>query len=97
MAAFITLFDWTEQGVRNVKETVNRGRAFREALEAEGGRLIGIWWTLGQHDGVAIFEAADDAAATQALVAVGMAGNIRTQTMRAFSEEEMEGIVGGLP
>lgn len=97
MAAFITLFDWTEQGVRNAKETVSRARAFRQALEAAGGRLIGIWWTLGQHDGVFIFEAADDAAATQALVAVGMAGNIRTQTMRAFSEDEMERIVGGLP
>ena len=97
MAAFITLFDWTEQGVRNAKETVNRARAFRQALEAAGGRLIGIWWTLGQHDGVFIFEAADDAAATQALVAVGMGGHVRTQTMRAFSEEEMEGIVGGLP
>ncbi len=97
MAAFITLFTWTEQGVRTAKETVNRGRAFRQALEAAGGRLIGIWWTLGQHDGVFIFEAADDAAATQALVALGMAGNIRTQTMRAFSEEEMERIVVGLP
>jgi len=96
MAAFITLFDWTEQGARNVKETVNRGRAFRAALEAKGGRLIGIWWTLGQHDGVAIIEAADDAAATEALLAIGMAGNIRTETMRAFSEEEMESIVGGL-
>jgi len=97
MAAFITLFDWTEQGVRNAKETVNRGRAFGEALEAQGGRLIGIWWTLGQHDGFAIFEAADDAAATKALVAIGMAGNIRTETMRAFSEDEMESIVGDLP
>jgi uncharacterized protein with GYD domain len=97
MAAFITLFDWTDQGVRNAKETVNRARAFRQALEAASGRLIGIWWTLGQHDGVFIFEAADDAAATQALVAVGMVGNIRTQTMRAFSEDEMERIVGGLP
>jgi uncharacterized protein with GYD domain len=97
MAAFVTLFDWTEQGVQNAKETVNRARAFREALEAAGGRLIGIWWTLGQHDGVFIFEAADDAAATRALVALGMVGNIRTQTMRAFSEDEMEGIVGGLP
>ena len=97
MAAFITLFDWTEQGVRNAKETVNRARAFRQALEAAGGRLIGIWWTLGQHDGVFIFEAADDAAATQALLALGMVSNIRTQTMRAFSEEEMERIVAGLP
>ena len=97
MAAFVTLFNWTEQGVRNAKQSVDRARAFRQALEAAGGRLIGIWWTLGEHDGVFILEAADDAAATQALVALGMLGNIRTETMRAFSEEEMESILGGLP
>ncbi len=97
MAAFLTLFDWTEQGVRTAKETVNRAQAFRQALEVAGGRLIGIWWTLGQHDGVFIFEAADDAAATRALVALGMLGNIRTQTMRAFSEEEFAQIVSKLP
>ena len=97
MAAFVTLFSWTEQGIKNARDTVNRARAFRQTVEAGGGRLIGIWWTLGQHDGVAILEAPDDEAATRLLVSLGMHGNIRTTTMRAFSEEEMERIVQGLP
>jgi len=97
MSAYITLFNWTDQGIRNAKDTVNRARAFRQAVEAGGGRLIGIWWTLGQHDGVLIFEASDDETATRLLVATGMLGNVRTATMRAFSEEEMERIIQGLP
>jgi len=97
MSAYVTLFSWTEQGVRNAKDTVNRAKALRQATEAAGGRLIGIWWTLGQHDGVVIFEAPNDETATRLLVATGMLGNVRTETMRAFSEEEMERIVQGLP
>ena len=97
MAAFVTLINWTEQGVHNAKDSVNRARAFRQAAEAAGGRLIGIWWTLGAYDAVGILEAPDDETATRLMLAAGMLGNVRTQTLRAFSEEEMERIVGGLP
>ena len=97
MAAFVTLINWTEQGSRGAKDTVNRARAFRQAAEAAGGRLIGIWWTLGQHDAVAILEAPDDETATRLSLATGMQGNVRATTMRAFSEEEMERIVQALP
>lgn len=97
MSAYITLFNWTDQGIRNAKETVNRAKAVRQAIEAAGGRLIGIWWTLGQYDGVLIFEAPDDEAATRLLLATGMQGNVRTVTLRCFSEEEMARIVQGLP
>jgi uncharacterized protein with GYD domain len=97
MPAYITLFNWTDQGIRNAKDTVNRAKAVEQALQAIGGRKIGIWWTLGQYDGVFIFEAPDDETATRFLVATGMQGNVRTTTMRCFSEEEMERIVQGLP
>ena len=97
MSAYITLINWTEQGVRTAKETVNRARAVREAAQAAGGRMIGIWWTLGQYDAVVIMELPDDETATRLLLASAMQGNVRTATMRAFSEEEMERIVQGLP
>ena len=97
MSAYITLFNFTDQGIHNAKDTVNRARAARQAIEAAGGRMIGIWWTLGQYDGMLVFEEPDDEAATRVLLATGTLGNVRTTTMRAFSEEEMERIVQGLP
>jgi uncharacterized protein with GYD domain len=97
MSAYITLFNWTDQGLRNVKETVKRAPAVGQAAQAAGGRVIGVWWTLGQYDGVLIFEAPDDETATRLLLVTGMQGNVRTTTMRCFSEEEMERIVQGLP
>lgn len=96
MPAYLTLTNFTDQGIRNVKDTVERARAFEQALQAAGGRKIGIWWLLGQYDSMAIFEAPDDETATRVLLATGMQGNVRTTTLRCFSEEEMERIVQGL-
>ena len=96
MPAYITLYNWTEQGVRNVKDTAKRTQAAREAWEAAGGRFIGIWWTFGQYDGFVVHGAPDDATANRLLLATGMQGNIRTTTMRAFGEEEIAGILEDL-
>ena len=65
----------------------------REAWEAAGGRFIGIWWTFGQYDGFVVHEAPDDATANGLLVKTGMKGDVRTTTLRAFGEEEIEGIL----
>jgi uncharacterized protein with GYD domain len=97
MPAYISLINFTEQGVRGVKETVQRGRAAKEAAQAAGGRFIGIWWTLGQYDAVVVAEMPDDQAMMRMLLATGMQGNVRTATMQAYSEEEMEKIVASLP
>jgi uncharacterized protein with GYD domain len=97
MSAYISLVNFTDQGIRNVKDTVNRARAARKAFEAAGCRWIGVWWALGQYDLVVISEAPDDETATRLLLATGMQGNVRTTTLRIFSEEEMERIVQGLP
>ena len=97
MSAYVSLVNFTDQGIRAAKDTVNRARAVAQAAEAAGGRFIGVWWLLGAYDLVVIFEAPDDEAATRLLLATGMQGNVRTMTMRAFSEEEMERIVQGLP
>lgn len=97
MPAYITLANFTDQGIRNVKGTVERAQAVKKAAEASGGRVIGVWWTIGQYDTVLIFEAPDDETATRNLLATGMLGNVRTTTLRAFSEDEMKRIVQGLP
>ncbi len=96
MPAFVTLFNFTEQGLHNVKESPNRAKAGAQAAQQAGGRFIGLWYLLGPYDGVLIFEAPDDEAATRFMLSIGMLGNVRTTTLRAFSEEEMARIVEGL-
>jgi uncharacterized protein with GYD domain len=97
MSAYVSLINFTDQGARAAKDTVNRARAAAQAAKAIGGRFIGVWWLLGAYDLMVIVEAPDDETATRFLLTIGMQGNIRTTTMRAFSEEEMERIVQGLP
>jgi uncharacterized protein with GYD domain len=97
MPAYVTLFNFTEQGLRNIKDSPARAKAAAQTAQSLGGRFIGVWWLLGQYDGLAIVEAPDDETATRLLVGTGMQGNVRTTTMRAFSEEEMARIVQGLP
>lgn len=96
MARYISLLNWTDQGIRSVKDTVTRANAAAKAFQAGGGKLIDRYWTLGQHDVVVIFEAPDDETATRLALALGMKGNVRSSTMRAFGEQEMARIVQGL-
>lgn len=97
MAKYIVLLNWTDQGARTVKDTVQRARAARQAFEALGVRMTDISWTLGQYDIVATLEAPDDETVTRAGVAMAMQGNVRSTTLRAFTETEMEQILKGLP
>jgi uncharacterized protein with GYD domain len=97
MPAYVTLFNFTEQGIMNAKQTAARAKAVRAAFEAAGGSFVGIWWTLGQYDGVLVGTAPDDETVMRLLLATGMQGNVRTVTMRAFGEEDIDSIVKGLP
>ncbi len=93
MATYVLLFNWTEQGIKNHKESSGRVDAVREQWASSGIQLKDIYWTLGQYDLVGIVEAADDATLTKALLALGAAGNVRTTTMRAFNQNEFNGLV----
>jgi uncharacterized protein with GYD domain len=97
MPTYVLLAQWTDQGIRNVKDTVTRTGQVQAAAEQSGGRLIGSWWTQGAYDIVAVLEFPDDETASATAIAVGMAGNARTQTMRAFTREEMQRILEKLP
>ncbi|MEI6002706.1 GYD domain-containing protein [Paraburkholderia bengalensis] len=96
MATYIMLVNWTDQGVRTAKDTVNRARAFRETSSAMGVTVGAVNWTLGAYDLVITFESPDDETTTRLGLALAAQGNVRTSTMRAFGESEMEKIVGGL-
>ena len=96
MATFIVLTNFTDQGIRNVKDSAKRADAVKEMAKKFGVTTKEFFWTLGSHDVVAIFEAPDDASMTAFGLAIGSAGNVRTQTLRAFSREEMNGILAKL-
>jgi uncharacterized protein with GYD domain len=90
---YVVLLNWTDQGIRNYKETLDRAEAASKALEALGGRMKDLYWTLGPHDVVAIAEAPDDETATAFALAAGAQGSIRSTTLRAFDREEVKGIL----
>ena len=91
---FISLFNFTDQGVRNVKDTVKRGNAFRETAESKFGvKVRELYWTLGQYDVVAVTDAPDEETATALALSLGALGNVKTQTLRAFTAEEMNVIL----
>lgn len=89
MPTYVVLGNFTEQGIRNVKDTVKRSDAVKEAAQKAGINFKDIVWTMGQYDMVATFEAPNDQAMTAFGLSVGAAGNIRTQTLPAFTRSEM--------
>jgi uncharacterized protein with GYD domain len=93
MATFISLINWTDQGIRNYKQTTDRAQAAAAAAEAVGGTLKEIYWTVGPYDIVTVAEFPDDETGTAFLLALGAQGNIRSTTMRAWNTDEIQSII----
>ncbi len=93
MATYVLLVSFTDQGIRNVKDTTKRAEAFREMANKVGATVKDLYWTLGQYDVVTILEAPDAASVTALGLSVGALGNVRTQTLPAFSAAEMGSIL----
>jgi uncharacterized protein with GYD domain len=93
MATYVTLYNFTEQGLRNIKDTVKRAEAAKKAGSEIGINLKEIVWTQGQYDLIAISEAPDEAMASAFLLNLLKAGNLRCQTLHAFTAAEMEKIL----
>ena len=96
MATYIVLLNFTDQGIRKVKETTKRADAVKKMAKKFGINAKEFFWTLGNYDVVAIFEAPDDESMTALGLSIGAAGNVRSQTLRAFSKEDMNGILAKL-
>ena len=96
MAAFVTLMNFTDQGIRNVKESPARFEAFKAMAEKLGVTVKSVYYTVGTYDLVLVTEGSDEAAMT-ALLKAGSLGNVRTQTLRGFSVDEMKKIIGAMP
>jgi uncharacterized protein with GYD domain len=93
MPTYVALVDWTEQGVQGFKDSVDRYEAAQSQMRSMGVEFTSIYWTLGSHDMVSIVEAPDDQTLAAAMLRVAGLGNIRTTTLRAFSADEMRGVI----
>jgi uncharacterized protein with GYD domain len=96
MPTYVTLANFTDQGIRNIKESPDRLGAFKAMAEKLGISIKSVHYTVGNYDIVTVVEGSDEAVTT-ALLKLGSLGNIRTQTLRAFSADEMKGIITKLP
>src|SRR5881396_1651164 len=90
MATYISLVQFTDKGIQAAKETTQRVADWASKVESMGVSVKQMYWTLGEYDQVCVFEAPDDETAASVLLSADMLGNIRTQTLRAFTSEEME-------
>ena len=91
MPTYVTLMNWTEQGVRNVRDTVNRRGQADELAHKHGATIEEVYWTVGPYDIVTIVEAPDDESVTAMLLELGSGGNLRTTTLRAYDGDRMSG------
>ena len=96
MGKYVLLGNWTDQGIRDLKNTVKRSRAAREAFAAMGVNAREWFFTLGPYDVVLTVEAPDDETLTKATLALAVQGNLRTTTMRGLGEKEMESMLSSL-
>jgi uncharacterized protein with GYD domain len=97
MPTYITLLNWTDQGVRAVKESPQRLDAAKEAITQVGGRFVGFYMVFGDYDLVSIVEAPDDETYARFLLTLAAQGNVRTKTLKAFTEDEYRRILASLP
>jgi uncharacterized protein with GYD domain len=93
MATYVVLFNWTEQGIKNFKDSPARADAAAQAMEPLGITLKELYWTVGPYDLAATFDAPDDETLAAALLTLGAAGNVRTTTMRAFTQAEFTSVI----
>jgi uncharacterized protein with GYD domain len=96
MGKYVLLLNWTDQGIKNVKDTIKRAESFRSYLEKRGGKLADILYTFGQYDIVAVAELPSDEIAMSVSLGTGALGNVRVTTLKAFNLDETKSIVDEL-
>ncbi len=97
MGTYITLIRYTQQGIENIKESPARLDAAKKAFRSMGAELKGFYSTMGQYDAVVVSEGPDDETAVKVALSIGSRGAVRTETLRAFTEDEYRKIIGELP
>jgi uncharacterized protein with GYD domain len=93
MPTYIGLLNWTDQGIRNFKDSPKRADAFTDLVQRHGGTVQGTYWTIGPYDLVGVIEVPDDESATAIMLELGAVGNVRSTTLRAFDRDEFAAII----
>ena len=93
MPSYIMLVNWTNQGILNVKESPQRLDTFKKAVEAVGGKVTGFYLTMGRYDLVVVVEFPSDEAATTVILKIASLGQVHTETLKAFPEEQYRDII----
>ncbi len=93
MARYISLIQFTEQGIRNIKDTVKRGDAAMAEAEKMGMKIIEEFWTMGAYDVVVVVDAPNDETMSAFMLKIGSLGNVKSHTLRAFRRKEMENVL----
>lgn len=94
MASYVVLASFTDQGIRAVKETSKRADAFKEMAKKMGVTIKDMYWTMGRYDIVTVCEAPDDETITALSLSVASRGNVRTETLRAYSQADLGTVIG---
>ncbi|MBI4282711.1 MAG: GYD domain-containing protein [Chloroflexi bacterium] len=97
MPSYLSLINWTDQGIRSVKDSPTRLDAVKQAARDAGGRVIFFYLTMGQYDIATLVELPSDEVAARFLLTLGSQGNVRSTTLKAFTEQEYRNIIGSLP
>jgi uncharacterized protein with GYD domain len=93
MAMYVSLIQFTDQGIRNIKKTIKRGDAAMAEAEKMGVKIVEEFWTMGTYDVVVIVDAPNDETMSAFMLKIGSLGNVKSHTMRAFRREEMAGVL----
>ncbi|MFQ5930766.1 MAG: GYD domain-containing protein [Nitrospiraceae bacterium] len=97
MPTYITLLNFTQQGIEKIKESPNRLDAAKQAFQSMGAEVKDFYLVMGQYDAVVVSEGPDDETAIKLAMATGSLGNVRTETLRAFTEDEYRELIAALP
>ena len=93
MPTYVSLVNWTEQGVKNFRDTLRRAEDYRGLVDKSGGQVRQLLWTLGEYDLVVVADFPDDETAIAVVLQTAAGGNVRTKTMKAFDGEQMSAII----
>jgi len=96
MIRYLTMLQFTDQGVQNVDKSVQRASDFGKSVSDSGGKLVLQVWTVGQYDGCVVFEVPDETIGSALLIKLAKNGNVRTQTLRCYDNQEFETVLRAL-
>ena len=93
MIRYLALINFTDQGIRNVSDSIQRASSFGQSVQAAGGTLLSQFWSVGEVDGCVLFEVPDEETGARLLLALAKDGNVRTRTMRLYDTQEFQQVL----